>query len=111
MGPVAMLADHGDRVAVLEPGVEHHALAHVEAVDALADRLDHAGAVRAEDARLRDRGKPPADPDVQVVERGGFQPDEHLARACHGVGRLLDAEDLGSTVLVDACGEHGTILA
>ena len=111
MRPVAVLADHGNRVAVLEPGVEHDALAHVQAIDALADRLDDAGAVGAEDAGLRDGGEPPAHPDVEVVERRRAEPDEHLARAGHRVGDLLDPQHLGAAVLVDTGGEHGTILS
>ena len=73
---VAVLADDRDRVAVLEPRVEHDPLADREPADALAERLDDAGAVGAEDARLRHGRQALAHPDVEVVERGGVQPDE-----------------------------------
>ena len=62
----------------------------------------HAGPVGAEDARLGHRGEPPPQPDVETVERGGAQLDEHLAGARHRVGHLLVAQHLGPALLVDA---------
>ena len=53
MGAVHVLAD--DPRAVVEPGVEDDPVAGGEAVDAVAERGDDAGPVRAEDARLRHR--------------------------------------------------------
>ena len=50
-----MLADDRDRRAVLDAGVEDHPLSDLEAVDVVAERLDHARTVRAEDPRLRYR--------------------------------------------------------
>ena len=100
-----------DRVAVLEAGIEHDALAGGQPVDAVTERLDHAGAVRAEDPRLRHRGQPPAYPDVEMVERRGPETDENLARPGDGVGYLLHAEDVRAAVLVDPGREHGTILS
>ena len=93
------------------PGLRTTPLPDVEAVDALPERLDHAGAVCAEDPRLRHGRQPLADPDVEVVERRGPEADEHLSRAGDRIGDLLDAEDLRAAVLVDPGGEHGTILA
>jgi hypothetical protein len=49
MCAVHVLADHGDLLAVLDPGVDH---------DALAGVLAEARAVRAEDPRLRHEGRP-----------------------------------------------------
>ncbi len=106
-----MLADHGDRVAVLEAGVEDDPLSHVEAVDALAERLDHAGAVCAEDPGLRHRWQPLPHPDVEVVERRSTEADKHLSRAGNRVGSLFDPDHLRAPILVDPGGEHGTILA
>src|SRR6187200_155169 len=106
-----MLADHRDRVAVLEPRVEDDPLPDVEPVDALPERLDHAGAVCTQDPRLRNGRQPFADPDVEVVERRGPEADEHLARAGNRIRDFLDPDDLRATVLVDPGGEHGTILA
>ena len=71
MGAVGVLADDADPLAVLDPGVDHDALARV-AADACA--------VGAEDARLRHRGQPLAHPEVEVVQRGGAELDQHLAR-------------------------------
>ena len=77
---VGVLTDHGDAaVAVLEPGVDHDAVADVEPRDALAEARDDPGAVGAEDARLRDGRQPLPDPDVEPVERGRPQGD----RAAH----------------------------
>ena len=59
------------RVAVLEPGVDHDALAGVGA---------DARAVGAEDARLRHRREALAHPEVEVVQRRRAQLDQHLAR-------------------------------
>jgi epoxyqueuosine reductase len=45
-----------------------------------------------------------------MVERGGAQTDEHLARTGLGIGRFLVAQDLGPAVLVDPNRLHpGTI--
>ena len=111
MRSVAMLPDHRDRVAVLEPGVEDDPLAHVQALDALAERLDGPRAVGTEDPRLRHRGEPFAHPDVEVVEGRRLEADEHLACAGHRIGHLLDPDHLRAAILVDARGKHGTILA
>jgi hypothetical protein len=46
-----------------------------------------------------------------MVERGGAEPDEHLTGPRNGVGHLLDDHDLRAPLVVDARGEHGTILA
>src|SRR5581483_4029331 len=81
-------------------------VARLEAAHAVAERLDEAGAVGAEDARLRHRRKPLADPDVEVVERRRAHADEHLARPRDGIGRLLEHEHLRSSVLVDTDCAH-----
>ena len=96
---------------VLDPGVEDDALSDLEAVHAVAERLDDARAVGAEDPRLRHRRQAPPHPDVEVVERCGMDPDEHLAGGRNGIRHLLDAKHLRAAVLVDARREHGTIVA
>jgi hypothetical protein len=53
-------------------------------------------------------GSPLADPDVEPVQRGGAQLDEHLARAGHRIGRVFVAQHLRPAVLVDADSFHGT---
>ena len=72
----------------------------------LTERSDDAGAVRAQDARLRNGGQSLPDPDVEMVESGGSKLDEYLAGRGLGIGDVLVAKDLGSTVLVDANGLH-----
>ena len=99
---VAVLADHVDRpVRSLDAGVEHDALSRLEAGHAGAERLDDARAVRAQDARLRHRRQALPDPDVEMVQRGGADPDEHLALACGGIRSLLQLQHLGAAVRVD----------
>ena len=56
---------------------------------ALADRLDHAGAVGHRDAPVRGRDGAGHDGVVVVVERAGVEPDPDLARAgLAGVGQV-----------------------
>ena len=110
---VAVLADHVDPAAArLDAGVEDDPLAGLEAAHALAKRLDHAGSVRSEDARLRHGRHPLADPDVEMVQCRSAQADEHLARSGLRIGRLLEHEHLGASVLVDPNRAHrGTLSA
>ena len=110
VGAVEVLPDDRDLVAVVDPRVDHDAVADRRPGDAVAERFDDARAVGPEDARLRNRGKPLADPDVEMVEGRRADPDEHLARAGDGIGHLLDPEDVRAAVLVDPGSEHGTIL-
>ncbi len=88
--------------ASLDAGVDDDALARLEAAHAVAERLDDAGAVGAEDARLRHRRQALPDPHVEVVQRRRAQPHEHLARGRRRIGGLFEDEDLGAAVLVDA---------
>src|SRR2546421_592537 len=69
------------------------------------------GAVRAEDAGLRHRRHTLADPQVQMVERGGTQLDEHLAVARHRVGCFLVDEHVGTAIGMDTHRAHGRILS
>ena len=57
-----------------------------------------------------DRGQPSPQPDVEVVERGGAQLDEHLAGPGLRVGNLLVAEHLGPALLVDPDRLHRPIV-
>ncbi len=75
--------------------------------DPLAERDDHPRAVGAEDARLGNRGQALANPDVEVVETGRAETDEHLPRAGPRIRDVFHAEDLRPSVLVDAHGLHG----
>ena len=100
-----------DSGPVVEAGVDHDLVALGEAVDALAEPDDDAGAVRAEDPRLRRGGKPAAQPDVEMVERGRPETDRDLAGPGLRVGRVLVAQDLRPAVLVDADRLHGAIVS
>ena len=90
------------RVTVLEPGVDHHALAGVGA---------DSRAVGAEDARLRHRRKALAHPEVEVVERRSPQLDQHLAVAGDGIRRVLVSKNLRSAVVVYPDGLHRVTLS
>jgi hypothetical protein len=50
------------------------------------------------------------DPEIEMVERGGPEADEHLSRAGSGILHVLVTEHLGTAVLVDAHSLHAPIL-
>jgi hypothetical protein len=102
-----VLADHVDPAAArLDARIEDDALTRLEPADAFSERFHDAGAVRAEDAGLRDGRQSLADPDVEVIERRGVQTDEHLARPCDRIGSLFEHEYLGTAVVVDPDRTH-----
>ena len=80
--------------------------------DVGADRLDDAGAVRAEDlGRLLGRREPVlAHGDVDGVHGRGGDLDEDLRRSGLGRRDVLVDEDLGAAVLVDAYRFHRCLL-
>ncbi len=110
MDALRLLADHVDRVAVLDPRIDHDGLTRLEAVDTGPDRLDDPRSVGAEDAWLRNRRQPLPDPDVQVVQRCSPHPDENLARTRLRIGHVLVAEHLRSAVLVNDDRLHPAIV-
>src|SRR5512132_2191702 len=98
-----MLADDGDlAVAEIVSRIDDDAVAGCEAVSGDHDTC----AVGAEDARLRHGRQTSADPDVEVVERGGAQLDQDLSFAWHRIGGVLVAKHLRPAVLVNAYGLH-----
>ncbi len=90
-----------------DAGVDHDPVADLDFRHAVAQGRDHAGAVRTEDPRLRNRRESLPNPDVEMVEAGGSELDERLARTRLGIGDVLVAEDVRPSVLVDANGFHG----
>ena len=110
MDSLGVLPDHLDRLPVLEPGVDHDRLARLEALDLRPDRLDDAGSVCAENARLRHRGQSLARPDVEVVQRREAHPDERFARGGLRIGNVLVPQDLGAAVLLDQNRLHPAIV-
>src|SRR5580765_6307046 len=99
-----MLADDGDpAVAEIVSRIDDDPVAWCETIS----RDDDARTVGAEDARLRHGGETFADPDVEVVERGGSQLDQDLSGAWHRIGGVLVAKHLRSAVLVNTHGLHG----
>ena len=107
--PVGVLADHGHAAVVHDAGVDDDALPGLEALDALAQILDDACAVRAEDPRLRHGRQALAHPHVQVIQRCGAQPDQHLAGGGRRIRDVLVAQHLGTAVLVDANRLHARV--
>ena len=89
------------------PGLMTTRSPSANAVDAFAEPRHDAGAVGAEDARLRNRRKTFPNPDVEVVQACGAQRDEDLTRPGLGIRHVLVAEDIGAAVLVDANRLHG----
>ena len=108
MSSVGVLPD--DVCAVFEARVDDDGVAGGEPFGAFADRLHDARAVGAENARLRGGGQALARPDVQMVQGGGSQSDQNLARPGDRIVRVLVAQDLRAAVLVDAHRFHGRIL-
>jgi hypothetical protein len=103
---VGVLADHRDPPVVRDAWVHDDALADVEAVDGVSERCDHAGAVRTEDARLRNRRQALAHPHVEVVQRGCSERHQDLALFRDGVVDVLVAKHVEASVLVYAHGLH-----
>ena len=81
----------------------HHAVADLPALDALADLCDPADDLDPEDERRLDREARHAlaDVDVQVVERGRADVDQHLARAGLRIGYILELEAVQPAELVE----------
>ncbi len=92
MRAVHVLAHDGDPpVAMVEAGVDDHALAVVEG----------AGAVGPEDARLGHGGETLAHPEVEMVQRRRAQMYEYFALLRRRVGSIFVAEHVRPAVLVD----------
>ena len=90
-------------VPVLQPGIDHDALARVRA---------DPRAVGPEDARLRHRREALAHPEIEVVQRRGAQLDQDLAGLRDRIGRVLVSENVGAAVVVYPDGLHrGTLPA
>ena len=100
---------HGGDIAGGELGVPGGAqgpdpIAALELAHAVADRLDHPGAVAAGDVgERREHGVGSrADVGVDRIDTGSPDPHEHLARSRLGVGDLVELQDLGTAELVHA---------
>jgi len=97
-----VLADHvDDAVRGLDSRIDHDPLTSREPGNAVTERFDDTRSVGTEDPRFGDGRQPLADPDVEMVERGGAQPHEHLARAGDGIRNVLEHEHVRAAVLVD----------
>src|SRR5262249_6194451 len=84
--------------AVVQPGVDDDPFAGVHTF---------AGAVGAEDERLRHRRPPFANPEVDVVQGRSAQPHQNLAVSRGRIRCILVLEDLGSPVRVNPDRLHG----
>ena len=76
--------------------VQDHLVAHPHAVDALADSVDHAGPVRAENGRQRSLGQASGDKHVEMVERHVAEAHPHLTGSRLRLGPLGQLQRVGS---------------
>jgi hypothetical protein len=90
----------------LDPRIDHHALADLEAGHAVSQLFHDAGSIGTEDARLGNGWEALADPDVEMVQRRGAEAYEHLAGPGLRIRRFLEHEHLGPAVLVDPNRAH-----
>ena len=105
-------ARHGELGVAAEARPAHDALADLEALDPLADGVDVAGDLVADNAgRLGGvRVEPDAREQVREVDPGGAHAHAHLARAGLRIGTLLHPHDVGRAVLGDDEGAHTRII-
>jgi hypothetical protein len=89
-----LLAEAAARTPPASPGpVDEHGLAHVDAVRSVAECRDGPGDLVAEgEGKLIGQGScgPVHEVEVGVAESGTGDTQEHLARACHGLGDFPD---------------------
>ena len=97
LAPPAIIA-----ASVAYPGIEEDPGPGWVTGGALTLGQHHPGAVGAADVGQADPRDPVADEEVEVVQGGRPQPDQHLARPGSGSRHLLVAEHLGPAVLVEA---------
>src|SRR4029077_9207833 len=88
-----------DALAALRREERHHMVADRQIAHAVADRLDHAGALVPEHRRRVAGGVGPGGrKQVGVADPAGLEPDEHLARARLGELELLHLERLAESL-------------
>ena len=105
-------ARHGELGVAAEARPAHDPLADLEVLDSLADGVDVAGDLVADDAgRLRGvRVEPDAREQVGEVDAGGAHAHADLARAGLRIGTLLYPHDVGRAVLGDDERSHTRII-
>ena len=86
---------------------QQYPLPGLEAGDVLADLGNLSGNVRAQDVRQLHSGQTFADPQIDVVQGAGFDPDENLVPARLGIGHIFVAQNFRTTEFMDADGFHG----
>src|SRR5205823_1944639 len=88
-----------------------HAVAGAVVLDAEADRLERAGQVTAGDARFGQGhvDYPRSDVEVDRVQRGRLDADEHLALARPGRGQIAVTDHLGPAGRIDEGCFHGSL--
>ena len=103
---VRVLADDRDATVMRDPRIDDDAFADLEALCPFPEGSNDPGTVGTEDPRLRNRGEPLPDPDIEMVQPRGPQGDEYLTRRGLGIGDVLVPDDLGPAVFVDANSFH-----
>ena len=106
MRTVTVLAH--DLAPVVQAWVDDHPItgSDVRGLGSGAERLDDTGTVRAKNARLRHRWHPHPNPDIEMVERRGCEPDDDFAPARSRVCDVLVTENLGPALVVETHGLH-----
>src|SRR5208282_111312 len=87
-------------------GREQHALTRFESADVLADLGHFACDVASENVRQLHPRQSLAHPDIEMVERAGPHPNQHLIFTRLGIGHVFVSEDFGTTELMNANGFH-----
>ena len=81
-----------------EPGIDHDAIARRHVRHVAPGAFDDAGGVAAEDPGRNDRhaGEPLHDEEIEMIERGGGDPDAHVAGRTRisGIGTIVAEVDL-----------------
>ena len=96
---------------MLDPRVEDDPLPGLKAVDAVPEASTTPAPSAPRIRGFGTDGRPLRTQTSRWLSADVPQPHEDLARAGDQVGHLLEREDVGPPVLVDACGQHGTIVA
>ena len=95
-------------LATPQRGIERHTIAHVPALYAGTDLIDHASDIRSADMR-QVQGQPGQTapyPQVEVVEGHRSHGNDYRPCRCNRLRRLAHFHDLRPAVLAEECGVH-----
>ena len=88
-------------------GINKDSISRLDGVHVGTNRSDHSGCITTGNAREGNARDLAAAPDVQVVDPGSMDIQEHLAWAGRiGLRDVIELQDRGGTLLVEANGSH-----